>query len=587
MKTFKSILQGFRLLRDVAKASPWRLPLEFFSVIAAVLNSMLVRVYLVKLILDDVVAGEFMAAVRLIVIAAVGDFILSAYESWMSSRFRPCDGVRLHERFQGKLYRRAAGVELRCYDDPEYFDSFIMAAKNSDSTVGKLIGSIREFMITVAEIIISGGFILSGLSGLLLVVLVPSVLYILVSGLSAKARVGISAAMNPQQKRMEYVKRVFFSKESAVDMRTTGLKKPLLDMLDDACDDAIRDGKKYTDRRTWYSILQGGLFYFQYISIIAVLAWSALETHDISVGDFSLLMSSALALGNNLRFFGQTVGELAEYGLFSEYYYQFLKLPARTFSAPDEEYRETRFQDVSFTYPAGTDPVFRDLTFRLQNHEKIAVVGPNGAGKSTLVSLMLGFYPPDEGEALLNDRQLTAGDKGYYSLIFQDSRLYPFTVAENLLLRSPSGEDDRAAVKSALEKVHMWERVDSLPLSMDTPLTKEFESGGVVFSGGEAQRIMLARALLQRRSVYIMDEPTAAQDPKSESELNRLFTELMRDETVMLITHRLSTLPGIDYIYLMDEGRMIESGTHEELMALGGRYHHIYTVQAELFSMEE
>ena len=99
----------------------------------------------------------------------------------------------------------------------------------------------------------------------------------------------------------------------------------------------------------------------------------------------------------------------------------------------------------------------------------------------------------------------------------------------------------------------MWERVDSLPLSMDTPLTKEFESGGVVFSGGEAQRIMLARALLQRRSVYIMDEPTAAQDPKSESELNRLFTELMRDETVMLITHRLSTLPGIDYIYLMDE----------------------------------
>ena len=110
-----------------------------------------------KLILDDVVAGEFMAAVRLIVIAAVGDFILSAYESWMSSRFRPCDGVRLHERFQGKLYRRAAGVELRCYDDPEYFDSFIMAAKNSDSTVGKLIGSIREFMITVAEIIISGG----------------------------------------------------------------------------------------------------------------------------------------------------------------------------------------------------------------------------------------------------------------------------------------------------------------------------------------------------------------------------------------------------------------------------------------------
>lgn len=133
----------------------------------------------------------------------------------------------------------------------------------------------------------------------------------------------------------------------------------------------------------------------------------------------------------------------------------------------------------------------------------------------------------------------------------------------------------------------MWERVSALPLSINTPLTKEFQNDGVVFSGGEAQRIMLARALLQERSVYILDEPTAAQDPKAESELNQMLTKVMHGKTMLMITHRLSTLSGMDYIYLLDDGRIVEEGTHAELMSMDGRYAHIYTAQAELYAMEE
>lgn len=132
----------------------------------------------------------------------------------------------------------------------------------------------------------------------------------------------------------------------------------------------------------------------------------------------------------------------------------------------------------------------------------------------------------------------------------------------------------------------LWDRINALPQRTDTPVTKEFEKDGVVFSGGETQRLVLARALLQKRQAYIFDEPTSAQDPKAESELNHLFADLLSHQTLILITHRLSTLPGMDRIYLLDDGKITESGSHEELMSQNGRYAHIYRTQAKLYSME-
>ena len=201
MKTLKAFFRGFRLLRDLAKASPWRIPLELVGAFFEVLNSMVVRIVMVKWILDKVVEGNFKAAVFLIAISAVADLIFCAYGSWMESCYRPKDAIRLHVAFQNRLYRQAAKIELQYYDDPTYYDSFLMAGSNSDTKAGSFLGAVCAFLVTAAELLISGGLIISGLWELLPVILIPSTLYMLISGVNARTRVELSEVINPFQKR--------------------------------------------------------------------------------------------------------------------------------------------------------------------------------------------------------------------------------------------------------------------------------------------------------------------------------------------------------------------------------------------------
>lgn len=245
---------------------------------------------------------------------------------------------------------------------------------------------------------------------------------------------------------------------------------------------------------------------------------------------------------------------------------------------------EIQFCHVSFRYPGSDRTILEDINFRIRPGEKIALVGGNGAGKTTLVKLLCGFYQPTSGQVLVNGRPLSEMEEGeqlsLFSAVFQDMLILPFSVMENVAV---AGKADVARVRRCLEQAGLSERFPNL----NAPLVKEVQEEAENLSGGEQQKLLLARALYKEAPALILDEPTAALDPLAESRLYEQYNELCRKKTSLFISHRLASTSFCDRIFLMGNGRILEEGTHEELLALGGIYAHMFYEQGKYYQDQE
>ena len=241
------------------------------------------------------------------------------------------------------------------------------------------------------------------------------------------------------------------------------------------------------------------------------------------------------------------------------------------------------FRDVTFTYPETDKPVLEHLNLTIQPGQKIALVGANGAGKTTLVKLLTGLYRPDSGEILLGGRNIESySQEEYFDLIgtvFQEPFLMAFSIEENIACCDEQ-QADHQRVCRCLQRAGLWERIERLPKGVKTPYTKELYEDGESFSGGEAQRLMLARALYKDAPVMVLDEPTAALDPLAEAQMYAQYNDLTADKTSIFISHRLSSTQFCDRVLYLEGGKIVEDGTHQQLMALGGSYAKMFAYQA-------
>ena len=247
------------------------------------------------------------------------------------------------------------------------------------------------------------------------------------------------------------------------------------------------------------------------------------------------------------------------------------------------------FRNVSYKYPEGEKNVIEHVSFKIEAGEKISLVGLNGAGKTTLTHLMCGIVLPDEGEVLIDGHNIMEynRDEMYtlFAMVAQDYTVLPTTVAENIALRDRA-EIDEARLCQCIEQAGIAERIRSLPHGIDTQMGKKFEADGVELSGGEMQKLLLARALYRASSILILDEPTAALDPIAEDKMYRKYNEIAQNCTSIFISHRLASTRFCDRIYLLDGAKFAECGTHEELMALGGKYRELFDVQSQYYREE-
>ncbi len=306
------------------------------------------------------------------------------------------------------------------------------------------------------------------------------------------------------------------------------------------------------------------------------------------IGALVLYCGSFMQIINGIMMFANTLGKLREILPLARDYFKILEAESTAvYGSREPDIKngfEIEFKNVSFKYPKSEEYALRNINFKIKRGEKLAVVGRNGSGKTTFIKLLCRLYDPDEGEILINDTNIKEYSReslnALYSVVFQDYKIFSLTVADNVCA---SAEYDREKLYSSLEKANIKARTETMPHKENTYLYKDLEKSGVEISGGEAQKLALARALYKDSPIVILDEPTAALDPIAENEIYSRFNSFVENKTAIYISHRLSSCAFCDRIAVFDNSRLIDVGTHGELLAKDGVYAKLWNAQAAYY----
>ena len=505
--------------------------------------------------------------------------LVSYAETLLSELFTNATSIRLMEH--------AATLDLEDFEDPELQDKLDRARRQTmgrTNLMAQIFGQLQD-AITVVSFAIDLLVYAPWLILLLAVALIPAFI-----GESHFNALGYSLNFQwtPERRQLEYVRQTGASVESAKEVKIFNLHRFLVERYRTLADGFFRANRALARRRAFWGTLLAALGTLGYYVAYAYIAWRTVRG-DFSIGDLTFLAGSFRRLRQLLE--GLLVGfsQVASQALYLDDLFSFfaiepeIRSPENPIPFPKPIKQGFVFENVGFRYPDAERWALRNLDFELRAGEVLALVGENGAGKTTLVKLLARLYDPDEGRILLDGRDLREYDldevRANIGVIFQDFVRYHMTAAENIGVGQIDAMDDDARIREAARRAMADEVVESLPGGYDQLIGRRFRTG-VDLSGGQWQKIAIARAYMRDAQVMILDEPTAALDARSEFEVFQRFKELSEQRTAVLISHRFSSVRMADRILVMDQGRLEASGTHEELMADGGRYAELFELQA-------
>lgn len=486
------------------------------------------------------------------------------------------------------LMEHAARLDLEDLEDPEQQDRIERARRQTtgrSSLMSQLFGQVQD-VITVASLAVGLMVYAPWLIVLLAVALIPAFI-----GESHFNTLGYSLNFHwtPERRQLDYIRLTGGSVETAKEVKIFNLHHFLIARYRQLAGKFYQANRALARRRAVWGSILAALGTAGYYLAYAYIAWRTVRG-DFSIGDLSFLAGSFARLRQLLE--GLLVGfsQVASQALYLDDLFSFFAIEPEIGSKPDalpvpEPIQQGFvFEDVGFCYPGSQRWAVRHLSFELRAGEVLALVGENGAGKTTLVKLLARLYDPDEGRILLDGRDLRDYDldslRASLGVIFQDFVRYHLTAAENIGVGQVDAMDDQQRIEQAAQRGMADEVIASLPDGYAQVIGRRFRQG-VDLSGGQWQKIAIARAYMRDAQVMILDEPTAALDARSEFEVFQRFKELSSGRTAVLISHRFSSVRMADRILVLGNGRVEASGTHEQLMAAGGRYAELFALQAE------
>ncbi len=626
-KRRSSLIYDLRILQKVWRLQPslimW---MALWAVLWAIIDS--ATVYCRNAMFNAMdVSDRFMDVAIFIFI--IGGFLLFFFipDHIYNIIILPVLNRKLRYKIHAELYDKAARMDLACYDDPDFYNQFVWAMRESDSRAVSVVTSVFNIVHQLIGTLAITGLLISIHVGMGIVMFVGVSLSFAVDYIGDRQWMRKANECNPIWRRADYVQRMFYLTDYAKEMRTSHAADMLEEDYQETAEQdrtiSIRYGKRFALLYgIGYNLTRRATYYATILIMIGELA-----AGRVLIGGFAAAITSLSMLQFIMTNLAYSIVELPKHALYLEKYFAFLEHENRIASGdcPVPAFESLTFDHVSFAYSGVTtdeeqalneairqaerkrdgrvdddlmptvdrSEVLHDVSFTIRRGEKVAIVGYNGAGKTTLIKLVMRLYDPTAGRILYNGRDIREYRLDEYrdriGAVFQDFRIFAATVGENVMggCYEPTPETE-ARIREALDSATFTERLATMEKGLDTPLCRDIHKDGVNLSGGEAQKVAIARVFVRPYDLIIMDEPSSALDPVAEYELNHSILNAAdsRDRTVIFISHRLSTTRFAGRILLFADGRLTEAGNHDELIAMNGLYAEMFCMQAEKYQRE-
>lgn len=501
--------------------------------------------------------------------------------------------IKVNHVFTKMMFEKSGSIDLGCYDDQKYYNDLVVA--NNESSI-RAWNTYRNFvnLIENLSVLLSLFYIISSLDFVVFVLAVVINIFSFLYQIKLNKINGeIYNKTMPYHKEIDYANRMFFLKQNVKDIKMTNIGSVLFDKL-------TSSSKKLSDIHAAYGakktmVCSGDNLMKKILGdfvTLFYLAYMVLVKCAYSFDVMTALWNAYGTIKGNMNHFVDSIKELHNNSIYIEKFIHFMEIENSIVS--DKGLKNNadtpitiEFVDVSFSYD-GEHKILDGLSFKIKANEKAAIVGINGAGKSTLVKLLLRLYDPDNGKILVNGINIRDYDVEFYrknicSILVQNFQLFALTLYENVKMDVIDKNTEDDDLDKALHMVGLSDVVECLPDKGDSDYSREFNRDGVVFSGGQKQKLALARVLLSDKRMVVLDEPSSALDPKAESEFNELVFNMMPEKTIVIISHRLSTTKMADRIMLIQNGKVAEDGSHNELMKNNGIYAKMFEMQSRRY----
>ncbi len=605
-QTFATVVSNnWFALKKVARYTPGLFVLIFVELLLMELLAA-GSAYFSYFLLGEVSAvdGSFVRAAITIGIMSVAMLVMYGLDKWFWFVFQPIMNEKLHLKMHEELFKKAQQLDLACFDDPEFYNDFVWAMDESQKRAMQVVQDAGSFIGKLAGSTSLLGLMLSIDPLIAVVLLVSSIVSIVCESLGNRVHYKREKEIRPLWRVNGYINRVFHLGDYAKEIRISDAEEMVMDQYAKnnvkIIDCQFKYGKQYyLLYGLGFGLMQGITFYGSLLYMIFKLKAGALD-----IGGFAAAIQVIWNIRWHLVGLVRRIINFPNHSLYIEKWREFLRFePTVTGENTDlPPFESLELRNVSFSYEFSAHPKYRfredpssnecrealrNVNLTIKAGDKVAIVGYNGAGKTTLIKLMMRLYDPTEGVILYNGVDIREYDPVAYrkqiGTVFQDYRLFATTIAYNVM----NGEYDETAhrdtVVTALDKSDFTVKLSTLPEGIDTHLTREFREDGTNLSGGEAQKVAIARVFAADHPMVIMDEPSSALDPMAEYQLNQSILHHTQDKTVVFISHRLSTTRIADTIYMFDRGRLVEQGSHDDLLAQDGQYAEMFRLQSEKY----